>query len=101
MTGEVTLQGKVLPVGGIREKCLAALNQGITNIVIPLANQKDLSDIPKIFKDKINFILAENLDEVLLLQPGSDDACFELFELVSAQVDSSGFHYPHLHQSHE
>lgn len=64
MTGEVTLQGKVLPVGGIREKCLAALNQGITNVIIPLANQKDLSDIPKVFKDKMNFILAENLDEV-------------------------------------
>ncbi len=64
MTGEVTLQGRVLPVGGIREKCLAALNQGIFNIIIPIANQKDLSDIPKVFKDKLNFILAENLDEV-------------------------------------
>lgn len=64
MTGEVTLQGRVLPVGGIREKCLAALNLGITNIIIPLACQKDITDIPKVFKDKINFILAENLDEV-------------------------------------
>lgn len=64
MTGEVTLQGRVLPVGGIREKCLAALNLGITNIIIPIANQKDISDIPKIFKDKLNFVLAENLDEV-------------------------------------
>lgn len=64
MTGEVTLQGRVLPVGGIREKCLAALNQGITNVIIPMANQKDLADIPKVFKDKMNFILAENLDEV-------------------------------------
>ncbi len=64
MTGEVTLQGRVLPVGGIREKCLAALNLGITNIIIPLACQKDLADIPKVFKDKINFILADNLDEV-------------------------------------
>lgn len=64
MTGEVTLQGRVLPVGGIREKCLAALNQGIMNVIIPIANQKDLADIPKVFKDKMNFILAENLDEV-------------------------------------
>ncbi|MFP5518395.1 MAG: endopeptidase La [Bdellovibrionia bacterium] len=64
MTGEVTLQGRVLPVGGIREKCLAALNQGITNVIIPIANQKDLADIPKQFKDQMNFILAENLDEV-------------------------------------
>lgn len=64
MTGEVTLQGRVLPVGGIREKCLAALSQGITDIIIPLQNQKDLADIPKEFKEKMNFILAENLDEV-------------------------------------
>ncbi len=64
MTGEVTLQGRVLPVGGIREKCLAALNLGITNIIIPMANAKDLEDIPVVFKEKINFILAENLDEV-------------------------------------
>lgn len=64
MTGEVTLQGRVLPVGGIREKCLAALSQGITDIIIPFANQKDLADIPEEFKEKMNFILVENLDEV-------------------------------------
>ena len=64
MTGEVTLQGRVLPVGGIREKSLAALNQGIKDIIIPLANAKDLSDIPTEFKNKMNFILVENLDEV-------------------------------------
>lgn len=64
MTGEVTLQGRVLPVGGIREKCLAALNLGITNVIIPMANAKDLEDIPTQFKEKMNFILAENLDEV-------------------------------------
>lgn len=64
MTGEVTLQGRVLPVGGIREKCLAALNLGITEVIIPLACAKDLEDIPQQFKDKMNFILAENLDEV-------------------------------------
>ncbi len=64
MTGEVTLQGRVLPVGGIREKCLAALSQGIKDIIIPLANEKDLSDIPKEFKDNMNFILVENVDEV-------------------------------------
>jgi ATP-dependent Lon protease len=64
MTGEVTLQGRVLPVGGIREKCLAALNQGIHNVIIPLANQKDLADIPPVFKDRMSFVLCENLDEV-------------------------------------
>jgi ATP-dependent Lon protease len=64
MTGEVTLQGRVLPVGGIREKCLAALSHGIKEVIIPVANEKDLSEIPKEFKDKMKFILVENLDEV-------------------------------------
>lgn len=64
MTGEVTLQGRVLPVGGIREKCLAALNLGITTVIIPLACAKDLEDIPVIFKERMNFIMVENLDEV-------------------------------------
>ena len=65
MTGELTLTGRVLPVGGIREKALAALNQGIKNVIIPVANKKDIEDIPKEFKEKINFILVENIDEVL------------------------------------
>lgn len=65
MTGEVTLAGRVLPVGGIKEKALAALNQGIENLIIPMANKKDVADIPEAFKDKINFTFVENLDEVL------------------------------------
>jgi ATP-dependent Lon protease len=65
MTGEVTLSGRVLPVGGIREKALAALTQGIKTIIIPFANKKDLADIPDGFKKNINFILVDHLDEVI------------------------------------
>ncbi len=65
MTGEVTLAGRVLPIGGVREKALAALNHGITNIVLPLANQKDLADIPAQFKEHLKFIFVENIDEVM------------------------------------
>ncbi len=64
MTGELTLTGRVLPVGGIREKALAALNQGISNVIIPMQCKKDIEDIPKEFKEKINFILVEHIDEV-------------------------------------
>ncbi len=64
MTGEITLTGRVLPVGGIREKALAALNQGITNIIIPFQNRKDIQDIPDEFKNKLNFILVRHLNEV-------------------------------------
>ncbi|MCC7404711.1 MAG: endopeptidase La [Bdellovibrionales bacterium] len=67
MTGEITLSGRVLPVGGIREKALAALSHGITKIIMPLANKKDVSDIPSEFKEKMNFIFVENLDEVFAL----------------------------------
>ncbi|HMN67900.1 MAG TPA: endopeptidase La [Bdellovibrionales bacterium] len=67
MTGEVTLSGRVLPVGGIREKALAALTHGVTNIILPLANQKDISDIPEEFKKKLSFVFVENLDEVFAL----------------------------------
>lgn len=65
MTGEVTLAGRVLPIGGVREKALAALNHGVTNVILPLANQKDLADIPEQFKEKLNFIFVENVDEVM------------------------------------
>lgn len=64
MTGEVTLSGRVLPVGGIREKALAALTHGVTNVILPLACKKDIADIPEEFKKKLSFIFVENVDEV-------------------------------------
>ncbi len=67
MTGEVTLQGRVLPIGGIKEKALAALNLGIKTVIVPFANKKDVVDIPEQFKSQINFIFVEHLDEVLAL----------------------------------
>ncbi|WP_333570692.1 endopeptidase La [Thermodesulfobacterium commune] len=67
MTGEVTLRGKILPVGGIKEKSLAALRKGIKNVLIPAKNSKDLEDIPKELREKINFILVSHLDEVIKL----------------------------------
>ncbi len=65
MTGEITLTGKVLPVGGIKEKALAAMRMGIETIIIPWKNQKDLIDIPDEFKKKINFVPVKNFKEVL------------------------------------
>ncbi|RYZ76786.1 MAG: endopeptidase La [Proteobacteria bacterium] len=67
MTGEVTLQGRVLPIGGIKEKALAALSLGIKTVIVPFANKKDVMDIPEQFKSQINFIFVEHLDEVLAL----------------------------------
>lgn len=65
MTGEVTLTGRVLPIGGLREKALAALRYGVKDVIIPFMNIKDLSDIPEEFRKKLNFIPVKHLDEVL------------------------------------
>jgi len=65
MTGEVTLRGLVLPIGGLKEKSLAAMRAGITTVLFPKLNEKDLVDIPEEAKQKIKFIPVENVDEVL------------------------------------
>ncbi len=65
MTGEITLRGKVLPIGGVKEKVLAAHRAGVKNIVLPRDNEKDLADIPKNVLDALNMYLVETMDEVL------------------------------------
>lgn len=65
MTGEITLRGRVLPIGGLKEKALGALRAGIKTIIIPEKNRKDLSEIPSNVKRKIKFILVTHVDEVL------------------------------------
>lgn len=65
MTGEITLRGRVLPIGGLKEKALAAYRIGITTIIIPGENVPDLEDIPENIREKINFVAAENMDTVL------------------------------------
>ena len=67
MTGEMTLSGRVLPIGGVREKSLAALSHGVTTVILPMSNKKDLADIPEDFKKRVNFVFVENLDEVFAL----------------------------------
>ncbi|RQW89988.1 MAG: endopeptidase La [Geobacter sp.] len=67
MTGEITLRGKVLPIGGLKEKMLAAIRAGITTIIIPEQNRKDLDEIPKHILKKIKIVSASNIDEVLKL----------------------------------
>jgi ATP-dependent Lon protease len=65
MTGEITLRGLVLPIGGLKEKSLAAMRAGLGQVIIPRLNQKDLSDIPSEVRNSIKFTLAETVDEVL------------------------------------
>ena len=65
MTGEITLTGRVLPIGGLKEKALAALKVGIKTIIIPAENEKDLASLPATVRRKIKFILVSELGEVL------------------------------------
>jgi ATP-dependent Lon protease len=65
MTGEITLRGKVLGIGGVKEKVLAAHRAGVKNIVLPKDNEKDLADIPKNVLDVLDVYLVETMDEVL------------------------------------
>lgn len=65
MTGEVTLHGKVLPIGGLREKTMAAYKAGIKTVIIPVANKPDLEEVDQVVKDAIEFVYAENLKDVL------------------------------------
>jgi ATP-dependent Lon protease len=65
MTGEITLRGKVLPIGGVKEKILAAHRAGLTSIVLPKENEKDLADIPKPVLDVLSIYMVETMDEVL------------------------------------
>jgi len=65
MTGEITLRGRVLPIGGLKEKCLAAFRAGIKTVIVPDRNKKDLDEIPKPLRRKLHWVIAENMSDVL------------------------------------
>ncbi len=79
MTGEITLRGNVLPIGGLKEKILAAHRAGIKKIIIPKENEKDLKDIPQSISKQIEIIPVKHMDEVLshALHPNKDEALFK------------------------
>ncbi len=74
MTGEITLRGKVLPVGGVKEKVLAADRAGITTVILPRKNEADLEDVPEEIRKRMEFVLVDTVDEVLeaALEPKSE-----------------------------
>lgn len=65
MTGEITLQGYVLPIGGVKEKCLAALRNKIQRVILPFQNQHDVDEFPKELKEKLEFIFVKDIREVI------------------------------------
>ncbi|MBW2181415.1 MAG: endopeptidase La [Deltaproteobacteria bacterium] len=83
MTGEITLRGRVLPIGGLKEKILAAHRGGIKKIVIPKENEKDLKDIPKVISKELDIIPVDHMDEVLshALILGKGDTLFKKHDI--------------------
>jgi ATP-dependent Lon protease len=65
MTGEITLRGKVMPVGGIKEKVIAAHRAGCKTVILPKENERDLEEVPDFVRRDLRFVLAEHMDEVL------------------------------------
>jgi ATP-dependent Lon protease len=65
MTGEITLRGRVLPIGGLREKALAAHRHGIRRLVVPQGNERDMRDIPQNIRDEMEFVLVSTMDQVI------------------------------------
>jgi ATP-dependent Lon protease len=74
MTGEITLRGLVLPIGGLKEKSLAAMRAGISTVIIPKLNEKDLVDVPEEAKQKLKFVPVENVDDALSVALEKDGA---------------------------
>jgi ATP-dependent Lon protease len=71
MTGEITLRGLVLPIGGLKEKTLAAKRAGIRQVIVPKRNEKDMPDIPQEVRDTLKFHFVENVDQVLEVALGA------------------------------
>jgi ATP-dependent Lon protease len=76
MTGEVSLRGLVLPIGGVKEKVLAALRAGITTVMLPVRNRRDLEEIPAEAREKLAFVWLEDVDQAMAaaLEPPLESA---------------------------
>jgi ATP-dependent Lon protease len=77
MTGEVTLQGKVLPIGGVKQKVLAAHRAGLTDVILPARNEADLDDVPEAVRQEMSFHPASDIGQVLAIALGSEPAQVE------------------------
>jgi ATP-dependent Lon protease len=74
MTGEISLRGLVLPIGGVKEKALAALRAGIDTVLLPKRNRKDLEEIPEAARNKLKFVWLDTIDDALAAALESADA---------------------------
>jgi ATP-dependent Lon protease len=103
MTGEITLRGRVLPIGGLKEKLIAAHRAGLKKVIIPKENEKDLEDVPKQILKDLSIVGVEHMDPVLIhalvwKQPGSEerDELFEkLRKITESEVNAGELSFAH------
>ena len=104
MTGEITLRGRVLPIGGLTEKLLAARRGGITKVILPKENERDLTEVPKNVRGSLEIILVEHVDEVLsralLLRDGEELFREITLEAIYHDVSISAHNTPALPLGH-
>ncbi len=91
MTGEVTLQGRVLPIGGVKQKVLAAQRAGLTTVILPVRNGPDLEDVPEAVRDQLTFHLVEHVSEVLDLALGGSGRARRGGLSLRASAQADGF----------
>src|SRR5882762_1324975 len=102
MTGEITLRGRVLPIGGLKEKLLAAHRSGITTVIVPRENRKDLREVPRRVLRATRIVLVEHMDEVLreALCLADADAVFgksrESWQYIDGELVIRGVDAPHV-----
>jgi ATP-dependent Lon protease len=92
MTGEITLRGRVLPIGGLKEKAMAAYRSGIKRVIIPSENEKDIVEIPAIVRKNLEIIPVEHMDQVLRLALALDDP--DSFFKAPLPREEGGAHVP-------
>ena len=78
MTGELSLTGRVLPIGGVKEKAIAARRAGVRHVVFPKANERDYAELPEILKDELTAHFAETYDDVYKVAFGNDELLDQL-----------------------
>ena len=104
MTGEITLRGRVLPIGGLKEKLIAAMRGGVQTVLVPKENEKDLRDIPAATRKALDIVFVEHMDEVLaralviadpeqFLQDGFHDID-DIYEVPPAPVATTDVPHP-------
>jgi ATP-dependent Lon protease len=100
MTGEITLRGRVLPIGGVKEKLLAAHRHGMTEVILPRDNEKDLAEVPENILKEMKITFADSMDEVIRIALAGDLDALALNAAQVPAVEAATDLMPEEHRAH-